>query len=115
MWAERHSICFPISRAASQVRFTMSTQASTLWACHPQPISGAGPHPRTEEATERRMRGWKTKAFVVALALCTPAIASAGWQDVASSFDQRRLARLDASRATAMSEVGDVAAARAAL
>jgi hypothetical protein len=61
------------------------------------------------------MRGWKTKAFVVALALCAPAIASAGWQDQATSFDQNRLARLDESRAKGMSEAGDVKAAREAL
>jgi len=61
------------------------------------------------------MRGWKTKAFVVALALCAPAIASAGWQDEATSFDQSRLARMDEARAKAMSEAGDIPAAREAL
>ena len=48
-------------------------------------------------------------------ALCAPAIASAGWQDQASSFDQGRLARLAEARARGMSEAGDVPAAREAL
>jgi len=61
------------------------------------------------------MRGWTTKAFLVALALCVPAFASAGWQDQASSFDQGRLARIDEARARGMSEAGDVPAAREAL
>jgi hypothetical protein len=62
------------------------------------------------------MRGWKTKAFVIALALCAPAIASAGWQDEATSYDQARLARIDEARAKGLDEAGDVAAeARGAL
>jgi hypothetical protein len=61
------------------------------------------------------MRGWKTKAFLVALALCAPAIASAGWHEEASSFDQGRLARIDEARAKGLSEAGDVPAAREAL
>jgi hypothetical protein len=61
------------------------------------------------------MRGRTIKAFLVALALCVPAVATAGWQDHANSFDQGRLARIGEARAKGMSEAGDVPAAQNAL
>jgi hypothetical protein len=61
------------------------------------------------------MRGWTTRALLIALTLCVPAFASAGWQDEATSYDQGRLARIDEARAKGMAEAGDVPAAGEAL
>lgn len=49
------------------------------------------------------MRKAITLILATGLALCATA-AQAGWQDVASQFDQQRLARIDESRSKAMSE-----------
>jgi hypothetical protein len=50
-------------------------------------------------------------AAAAAFAVCTTA-AQAGWRDVASKFDQQRLARLDEARTKAMGEAGHGASAR---
>lgn len=61
------------------------------------------------------MRGRILEAFVVALMLGLPVAAHAGWRDVASSFDQKRLARLSESRSQGLAESGGIDEVRAAM
>ena len=46
------------------------------------------------------------EALAVTLALMAPVAAHAGWRDVASSYDQGRLARLDQARSEGMADSG---------
>jgi hypothetical protein len=52
------------------------------------------------------MRPRTLEALVMTLALLAPAAAQAGWRDVASAYDQGRLARLDQARSEGMADSG---------
>jgi len=61
------------------------------------------------------MRVRTLEAFAMTLALLAPVAAHAGWRDVASSYDQGRIARLGQARSEAMADSGGMSGVQEAM
>src|ERR1700760_3172953 len=101
MLAMPRCICSAIWARVSPAKFIMSMPVTTSSAHRLRQSSKAGP---TGIVKGSNMRALKIGISLFALSLFAATAAQAGWQDVASQYDQKRLMQLQQSRAEGLSQ-----------